>query len=275
MQIVSDLHLEFYRPQEIIDKVKLKITAKYLGLLGDICVCGTNDIINMERFLDYYSPRYELIFWLPGNHEFYSGKKTYRSIEDIILRCKNLCKKYDNVVFLNNNFCDIKINETKYRILGTTLWTNIPKIHEEFIAANMNDYNHIYINGERYLGLITMKGVVRLTPADVTAMHMKAVRYIYKHIKESPLPLIILTHHKPFLETVEYKSSTESKLNFGYETNIIGPIHPKLKQKIKFWGYGHTHKHFASMVDGIFLLSNPKGYPGQQTKFENDLYIKL
>ena len=269
MQIVSDLHLEFYRPQEIIDKVKLKITAKYLALLGDICVCGTNDIINMERFLDYYSPKYELIFWLPGNHEFYSGKKTYRSIDEIIARCKTLCKKYNNVVFLNNNFCDIKINETKYRIIGTTMWTHIPKAQEEYIAANMNDYNHIYVTGERYIGLIAMQGIVRLTPADVTAMHTKAVRYIYKHIKESPLPLIILTHHKPFLEAVE------TKLNAGYETNVIGAIPPKLKPKIKFWGYGHTHKHFASSVDGVFLISNPKGYPGQQTKFENDLYIKL
>jgi hypothetical protein len=52
MQIVSDLHLEFYRnPLDL----KLKVTSPYLALLGDICVAGTNDIKNLEKFLDYYS----------------------------------------------------------------------------------------------------------------------------------------------------------------------------------------------------------------------------
>lgn len=72
MQIVSDLHLEFYKnPLDI----KLKISAPYLAMLGDICVCGTSDINNLEIFLDYYSQKYKLIFWLPGNHEFIQEKK--------------------------------------------------------------------------------------------------------------------------------------------------------------------------------------------------------
>jgi predicted MPP superfamily phosphohydrolase len=116
MQIVSDLHLEFYKPHELLEKVKLKPNAEYLVLAGDICVCGTNDIVNLEKFLDYYSSKYKLIFWLAGNHEFYSGKKLYRSIDDILDRCKKLSKKYSNVVFLNNKHYDITINGTEFSL---------------------------------------------------------------------------------------------------------------------------------------------------------------
>lgn len=268
MQVVSDLHLEFYRSHELLEKVKLKVAAKYLALLGDICVCGTNDIVNLEKFLDYYSPKYELIFWLPGNHEFYSGRKSFRSIEDILQRCKNLCKKYPNVLFLNNKHCDLTINDTKYRIIGTTLWTDIPEDKEQYVLDNMNDYNHIYVTGERYMGLISMEGVIRLAPSHVNLMHAKSVKYIQRHLRESTIPLIILTHHKPFI-------GDPSDTHVGYESDQISKLSEKQKNKIKFWAYGHTHKHFDSVVNGIYLLSNPKGYPGQQTKFENGLVIKL
>jgi predicted phosphodiesterase len=274
MQIVSDLHLEFYNNSEVLEKSKLKISSDYLALLGDICVCGTNDIANMEKFLDYYSKKYKLIFWLPGNHEFYSGKKSYVTIDDILQRCKILCKKYKNVIFLNNKYCDIPINGTMYRMVGSTLWTYIPKDIEEYIEANMNDYNHIYVVGERYSGLISMEAPVRLKAADVSLMHLKSARYIYKHIKDSPYPLIILTHHKPFLDKV-LDPKFDPKLYVGYETDQISRLKDKYKSKIKVWCYGHTHKHFNNEVDGVHFVSNPKGYPGQQTKFENDMTIKL
>ena len=271
MQVVSDLHLEFYRPQDIIEKVKIKVNAKYIALLGDICACGTNDIANMEKFLDHYSPKYELIFWLPGNHEFYSGKKSYRSIDEIIVRCKKLCKKYDNVIFLNNKHCDLKINGTQYRIIGTTLWTDIPKNKESYVLNNMNDYNHIYVTGEQYMGIIKMEGIVRLSPANVNAMHAKSVRYIHRHLRESPYPLIILTHHKPFVDKLEDPDDR----HIGYESDQLSYLSEKAKSNIKIWAYGHTHKRFNEVVENVHFISNPKGYPGQQTKFENGLVLKL
>lgn len=269
MQIVSDLHLEFYKTHELLDKVKIKPNAQYLGLLGDICVCGTNDIINIEKFLDYYSTKYKIIFWLAGNHEFYSGKKSYKSIDDILIRCKTLCKKYNNVIFLNNKHYDLNIDDTLYRIIGTTLWTHIPEEKENYVIDNMNDYNHIYVTGQRNVGpFITIEGVVRLSPKDVNLMHAKSVKYINRHLRDSPYPVIILTHHKPFL-------SDSTFINIGYETDVIGLFNDKYKSKIKLWAYGHTHKHFDSIVNGVHFFSNPKGYPGQQTKFENGLIVKF
>jgi predicted MPP superfamily phosphohydrolase len=246
MQIASDLHLEFYKNP--LD-VKLKISSPYLALLGDICVCGTSDIHNVEVFFNYYAPKYELIFWLPGNHEFYSGKRgVNQSIDQIIERCKKLCKQYKNVIFLNNKHYDIEINKTKYRIIGTTLWTDIPQEKEEYVLSHLNDYNHIYMNGERHIGIISIEGNVRLAPAYINALHTKATRYINRQIKDSVLPLIILTHHKPFIN-----NEPDVKLDStGYESDQVSKLTTANKRKIKVWCYGHTHRHFNSTV--LYLI---------------------
>jgi hypothetical protein len=270
MQIVSDLHLEFYKNP--LD-VKLKISAPYLAMLGDICVCGTSDINNLEVFLDYYSQKYKLIFWLPGNHEFYSGKKgSVLNMNQILEKCKLLCKKYKNVIFLNNKHLDIEINNTKYRLVGSTLWTSIPKDKYEYVIVNMNDYNHIYTEGKKHIGLISMPGNTRLTPDDVNVMHQKSTRYLHRTIKESPHPIIVFTHHKPFIGS---EGDVKSKYyeTIGYESDQISHLNDSMKNKIKIWGYGHTHRHFTGNVQGVNFISNPKGYPGQQTKFENNLII--
>jgi len=270
MQIVSDLHLEFYNNP--LD-VKLKVTSPFLAMLGDICVCGTADIKNLETFLDYYAPQYKQVFWLPGNHEFYSGKRgKVFNIEQILERCKTLCKKYKNVTFLHNKHCDIIVGETRYRMFGTTLWTEIPSDKHDYVVQNMNDY--IYVEGEKHVGLISMPANTRLTPDAVNYMHQKASKYIVKHLKESPYPVIVLTHHKPFLGGEgEVKSKYHETV--GYESDQISKLTSAMKSNIKFWGYGHTHRHFDSSVQGIRFISNPKGYPGQQTKFENNLTINL
>lgn len=271
MQIVSDLHLEFYKnPLDI----KLKVNAPVLALLGDICVCGTTDIGNLETFFDFYNTKYELIIWVPGNHEFYSGKKQYISMDQIIERCKLLCKKYKNILFLNNKSLDYDISGVKCRIVGTTLWTDMPKEKEKYALENLNDYNHIYTEGQRHIGLISVTGVIRLLPSYINALHIKASRYITRQIKDSPNPLIILTHHKPFLGGEGDSKSLKFYEPTGYESDQISKLSSVDKAKIKFWIYGHTHRHFNSVVNGIQMISNPKGYPGQQTKFENDLIIK-
>jgi predicted phosphodiesterase len=280
MQIVSDLHLEFYRnPLDL----KLKVTSPYLALLGDICVAGTNDIKNLEKFLDYYSPKYKLIFWLPGNHEYYTSKKNPLTIDEITIRMKTLCKKYGNVIFLNNKHYDLELNGAKYRIIGTTLWAYIPETKEKYALEYLNDYYHIYTSGEGSNGLITYEKARKIKPTDVNILHAKSVKYIDRHLRESPLPLIIFTHHKPFLGIDEKNGplgplpsiNTRHRDPTGYETDQVSGLNEQQKKKIAIWCYGHTHKHFNGKVHGVWFLSNPKGYPNQQTKFENGLSINI
>lgn len=276
MQIVSDLHLEFYKnPLDL----KLKVSAPYLALLGDICVAGTAvDIKNIEAWLDVYAPKYKLVFWISGNHEYYTSKKTPFTIEEINVRIKLLIKKYGNVVFLNNKHYDIEIEGKQFRIVGTTLWAYIPDEKHKYALDNLNDYQHIFTQGEGHSGLITYEKAQRIKPIDVNLMHTKAAKYIYRHIRESNIPLIIFTHHKPFLSDEKDPTRASSKYAAdkdptGYESDQITKLSENERKKIAIWCYGHTHKHFDGIIDGVRFLSNPKGYPCQQTKFENNLVI--
>jgi hypothetical protein len=196
---------------------------------------------------------------------------------------KTLCKKYGNVIFLNNKHYDLELNGIKYRIIGTTLWAYIPEAKEKYALEYLNDYYHIYTSGEGSNGLITYEKARKIKPTDVNILHAKSVKYIDRHLRESPLPLIIFTHHKPFLGIDEKNGplgpppsiNTRHHDPTGYETDQVSGLNEQQKKKIAIWCYGHTHKHFNGKVHDVWFLSNPKGYPNQQTKFENGLSINI
>ena len=73
IQIYSDLHIELMKqfPQ-------IQPTSKYLFLVGDICQLNHPLFF---KFFDYCSPLWKKIFYTPGNHEFYSGKKNYNELD--------------------------------------------------------------------------------------------------------------------------------------------------------------------------------------------------
>ncbi|MNG26716.1 hypothetical protein D3C84_1117400 [compost metagenome] len=41
------------------------------------------------------------------------------------------------------------------------------------------------------------------------------------------------------------------------------------------WVYGHTHAAADFMENGCRLISNPRGYPGEQTGFRADLVVEI
>jgi hypothetical protein len=113
---------------------------------------------------------------------------------------------------------------------------------------------------------------VKLKPENVNQMHKKASKFIRSAIDRSPHEVIVLTHHKPFISEEDRKLYKELT---GYHSDQTSMLTGKQKEKIKYWFYGHTHKHFDGKYDGIHFISNPRGYPKQQTKFENNLVINL
>ena len=106
-------------------------------------------------------------------------------------------------------------------------------------------------------------------------MHRKCVKFIKNEINTSKnkkndkkykdVRTIILSHHKPFSSKNDYSSEIE---RCAYETNLsnifIDPI-------VNFWGYGHTHRSCKKNIYNTLIVSNPKGYPYQKTKFKKGL----
>ena len=266
IQIVSDLHLEFWEEKNKFNFIKP--TAPNLALLGDICCCGSDEDFKIfMRFIMEILPLYEKIFMVPGNHEYYHNpnKKVkitdVNTVEGIEKRISTFFKETNptKLYLLNNRAIIINQGKQNYMIVGTTLWTWIPENMRKKIENNMNDYNFIYEKPNQ-----------KITATYVANTHIKAVKYIQNKIKKAKelnCKVIVFTHHKPYIS--ENYGLTEN--SYAYESDLA-----KLFNKnLVLWAYGHTHIADNRNINGTLLYSNPKGYKGQRTNYSAENYLKL
>ena len=91
-------------------------------LTKDIAI--THVDINYDQIINILNQnekKFEKVFYISGNHEYYQNKKNPKSmkqIEDII---REICDNYDNLFYLQNEYYDLE----NIRIVGSTLWSEI------------------------------------------------------------------------------------------------------------------------------------------------------
>jgi len=234
MFVVSDLHLEFStKPMEKF--VKHMPDADVLILAGDI---GMPNKPHFSKFLEICneSGKHELIIFVPGNHEYWSGK-TDSEIEDIcvvndVIMLQNEMLLYKDVVFI-----------------GTTLWTNLTPLPAQRDLMNMNDFHRIPgMNVEKWKQL-----------------HNTAICTI-KHYLDVPdnkkRKCIVITHHAPDYDCLPDTYHGDA-LNSCYYTNLQGLFN---KPNLVTWIFGHTHKTMCKLVGhkkDTLLFGNSGRTPGE------------
>ena len=259
IQIVSDLHLEF-RGNNF--KKIITPSAPILCLLGDICACGDGETWNTyKNFIEYISPKYQYVFHIPGNHEYYTQEiNPKNTFEGINKKLKEFARTIKNLSILNNNCIRITIRDKKYVFIGSTLWSDVPKKYKSLIKARMNDYSMIWKS--------TPDGVRRFTIDDMIGIHRRSVKYISNAINrtDSSDSVVLLTHHRP----IRCLPETNIK-SYGYETDLPNIIKPPLK----IAAHGHTHEQMDRYINNVRIISNPKGYIHQKTKFNPTLVFEI
>jgi predicted phosphodiesterase len=246
IQYISDIHIEFYNNYRKIPKITPN--SEILVLAGDI---GYPSSSLYAEFLIDMNSKFKKIFLLAGNHEYYNlGKNKDNGMEKINSKIKEIISynKLNNITFLDNSYEDYN----GYRFIGCTLWS---EIKDKMYL--INDFQNIKdINIELYNELYKVN-----------------YEYLEENIPNSPLPLIVITHHLPSYNLIDKKYKTFEILN--YNQCFASDCSKLFNEKIKLWIYGHTHTKNISEINKIKFVSNPLGYPGENSTLSLNEVINI
>jgi hypothetical protein len=230
VQYISDIHLEFMHIEEIKSKIRKIIPiCPILILAGDI---GNPFHKGYKLFIHEMSNKFEKVFIISGNHEYYGGK----SIEETEIEIKKIVNEYINVSYLQNSYEDY--NGIRY--IGTTLWSKV--IDPDY---KINDINCIKsMDIELYNNL-----------------NIESVDFLEKTLKISDSNCILITHHLPSYELI-HKDFMEPKISMYNQwfASSLDEMIIEYNKKIKGWFYGHTHFSSISNLYNVNMYCNPVGY---------------
>ncbi|AYV85089.1 MAG: metallophosphoesterase-like protein [Satyrvirus sp.] len=236
-------------------------TKYYLALVGDI---GNPYNTNLCNFFDKISDKYEKIFYVPGNHEYYNLAKLNFTKEQFDDELRKICDNYENVVLLNNQTYMLD----NIKIIGSTLWSNVPATSADTISRYMNDYHLIK----------TLNG--NITVEDTNKWNKESVQFIENEIISAKNPCgvltIVLTHHAPlFSDNKNYTADpiySDSPYKYGFHNDLKY----LMKKPVAVWLYGHTHYCSKFMSNNVIVATNQLGYSHEKgLNFDSYAHINL
>ncbi len=235
-QYFSDIHTEmsnYVYSDNMIERV-----APNLIIAGDI---GNPFDDKYKKFLSKLSCKFDKIFIIAGNHEYYSFYKNKVQYDrnqmnwfDVVVnQIISVVSQFTNIIFLNNDTYDIE--NTNITIFGGTFWTRIND--DEDVGNFVSDYIHI----------------PEFTKTVSNNLHEIAIQKLSNVLKTDRL-LVVISHHIPKMNLIDirYRHS-------GYDSAFASDIVEADNIKIVAWIYGHTH---LPKIQGKFF-ANPIGYPNE------------
>lgn len=254
IQLVSDLHLEFYPSR---DFALANAGADILVLAGDIGLA--REFARYETFFRRVNDSFPLVLMVIGNHEHY--QHIFGQTADII------GEQLDSWGLANVHLLDVHRDPTFWHagiaFWGSTLWTDCnhgDKATRHTLARSLNDFRLIrYGNGQE---------TSPLTPTNACqqfdATHEALGAFL---AKRAPKRVIVITHHAPSFRSVAPQYAHDHEMNGGFASDMDSFIegHPE----IELWLHGHMHSSVDYRLDRLGatrIVCNPAGYPVHGTR---------
>ena len=242
------LFLQEVLPQDDRDKESL------LVLAGDITGLARLD---PRLFLQYLSPRFEKVVYIPGNHEFY-GYPIEKWEEDR----KAVAGAFHNVTVTGNGDV-IGTHCGEFTLFATTLWTQCGMLGsvEEYVCSQMIDFKYILKEGHP------------VSVDYIRGLSTKQVESLQKALEWCPTKSIVATHHLPSF------SLCDPRFGNGPEDSLFASNYDRLLSGDKapvLWMHGHTHARVDRKLGDTWVRCNPAGYPGEfGSGYERNCFIDL
>ncbi|KAH9894528.1 putative calcineurin-like phosphoesterase [Xylariomycetidae sp. FL2044] len=238
-QLLSDLHLEVGQQYS---SYTFPVTAPNLILAGDI-----GRLIDYAGYLQYLEAqvsRYEHVFLVLGNHEFYeldydSGiEKAYQLSQEPSLGGR--------VILLNKTRWDSP--SSPLTVLGCTLWSEIPQEAYSIVASMVSDFKKISgWNVERH----------NRCHSEEAAWLQDQIAQVASAGGEKNRQVLVVTHHAPCVEGTSRPEHLRNPWSSAFATNLVGQ---RVWRGVKTWAFGHTHYSTDLVRDGIRVVANQRGY---------------
>ena len=211
-------------PQE---EVLYELLEKVVVVAGD-----TSNGFEGLRFLNKLVNKGHTVVAVDGNHEHYRNAREGRSAEETTARFREAFPsriEQDKIPFVFRNGWYIVENEA--------LWKN-------------------YMNDSKASGM--SREVVNKRATDDAYYVEQALQ----HWKDCQLKGVVVTHTSPTLATLNPQYEGHYS-NEWYYNPLMGDLLKEYQEQILVWCHGHTHAAADKIVDGVRVVCNPRGYPGE------------
>jgi predicted MPP superfamily phosphohydrolase len=281
IQFASDLHWEFYEAGDfyddsMIDSLFYKVLDPTVGadlliLAGDI---GCPEKTITKEFISWCCMLWPHVVWIYGNHEYYNSKSNFferyisDTMEDKARMAEEYRKELPNLsILLPGSFTLDKFPD--YRIIGATLWTNIPEKKDRIkISLCMNDFNKIVVSDGKIFTINDWQHIHK--------SHYKFIQNELQAAEKNNQRAIVVTHHLPTYRLClpQYEGNS---INAAFMTEADALLeHPS----VATWICGHSHGQRSIQVkkrngEITECHMNSRGYPNEasQRSYVKNKYI--
>jgi predicted phosphodiesterase len=252
IQLLSDIHVEFWKENQVERLEALIRPADVLVAAGDINVGRTNTIKTLNILAQHYTD----VLYCPGNHEYYGGLE----LKGFDNHNKFGRKLWGNVHMLNPG--SIEIGNVQFH--GATLWTDFGNdvLVEQMYNKYIQDYRRIPDGKAANIKYINKH-------------HAGYFKMAYEN-RDRAKKQVFFSHFGPAYEAISERwknvDQASSLLN-KYFYNDLGSWIGSLDDAI--WLFGHTHDAVDVTVGQVRCLARPVGYPGEHSQPYEPLVIEI
>ncbi|OOF99913.1 hypothetical protein ASPCADRAFT_40845 [Aspergillus carbonarius ITEM 5010] len=243
-QVLSDLHLEI---NQQYSSYELPICAEYLILAGDIGRLADYD--DYLFFLQKQTHRFEFVFLVLGNHEFYSG--TFVTGLEKARQLEQEPSLNGKLVILHQKRFDIP--GSGVTVLGCTLWSNVPYDLKDVVRSKVKDFHKIddwsvdEHNARHEADRAWLRKEIDLIRQENGKLGGK---------RSEKRSILVVTHHAPLLRGTSSPHQARNSWSVAFGTDVL----PHVSDGVKVWVFGHTHYTTEFKEKGVRVVSNQRGY---------------
>jgi hypothetical protein len=239
-QVLSDLYIDHGENSKGFNFPRC---APYLILAGDIG--RLKDYDEYLKFIKAQTDRFDRVFLVLGNHEYYGGG--LRDGREAAGRLEQEEALQGKLVVLDKRRYDMPwVNIT---ILGCTLWDPIHTLEDEELAKSQTD-DHIKIIGwdKDHHHEWFLQDASWLTQQVTEIQEQNNTAQVKREI-------VVISHHPP---------------SFGLQRSFMGLFKnvPDPWNGLHAWVYGHTHSYKREGTSshdfkktGVHFVTNQRGHP--------------